>query len=139
MKILLFHLVHELFKMSVPPGLNRSPPHFFTILACIELDKIGGTFQGGSFMVKIFEFILVFCGFLLYLQFLEQDSQLVHMSYYMTWLSIIVISHPPDKHIPLCACLGYFCLSTSTILVVSKCQSFLYLANRNVHLMLTSI
>ena len=47
-------------------------------------------------------------------------------------------SHPPDKHIPLCACLRYFCLSTSTILAVSKCQSFLYLANRNVHLMLTS-
>ena len=57
----------------------------------------------------------------------------------MIKLNEIFISHPPDKHIPSCACLGYFCLSTSTILAVSKCQSFLYLANRNVHLMLTSI
>ena len=86
--------------MSVPPDLNRSPPDFLTILACIELDKIGGTFLGGSFMVKIFEFILVyplhlsvfFSYTLSFLQFLEQDSQLVHMSYYITWLSIIVIS-----------------------------------------------
>ena len=76
------------------------PPHFFTVLACIELDKIGGTFLGGSFMAKIFEFILVyplhlsvvFSYIISFLQFLEQDSQLVHMSYYMTWLSIIVIS-----------------------------------------------
>ena len=67
-------MVHELFKMSVPPDLNRSTPHFLTILACIELDKIGGTFLGGSFMVKIFEFNLVYplhlsVFFLLYLKF----------------------------------------------------------------------
>ena len=48
-------------------------------------------------------------------------------------------SHPSDKHIPCCACPRYFCLSTSTFLAVSKCQSFFYLANRNVHLMFTSI
>ena len=93
-------MVHELFKMSVPPEMKQIPPHFFRILACIELDKIGGTFLGGSFMVKIFEFILVyplhlsvfFSYILSFLQFLEQDSQLVHISYYITWLSIIVIS-----------------------------------------------
>ena len=34
--------------LSVPPDLNRSPPHFFTILACIELDKIGGGGGGGG-------------------------------------------------------------------------------------------
>ena len=51
-------------------------------------------------MVKIFEFILVyplhmpalFSYILSFLQFLEQDSELVHMSYYITWLSIIAIS-----------------------------------------------
>ena len=51
-------------------------------------------------MVKIFVFILVyplhlsvfFSYILSFLQFLEQDSQLVHKSYYITWLSIIVIS-----------------------------------------------
>ena len=66
-------MVHELFKVSVPPDLNRSPPHFFTILACIELDKIGGTFLGGCFMVKILVYSSIppsfVCVFLLYLKF----------------------------------------------------------------------
>ena len=78
-------MVHELFKMSVPPDLNRSPPHVLTILACIELDKIGRTFLGGSFMVKIFILVYplhlsVFFSYILsFLQFLEQDGQLVHI------------------------------------------------------------
>ena len=63
---------------GLAPQSNARPeqihPHFLIIWACIELDKVGGTFLDGSVMVKIFEFIEVnplhlSVFFLLYLKF----------------------------------------------------------------------